>query len=81
MATVNVSLPDPIRRWVEARIKSGEYSNVGDYVRDLTRRDQEFQERREALVQALVTGEASGTSERTPAEIWRTVKARHGLDV
>jgi len=81
MATMNLSLPDPVQRWVEAQIKSGQYRNVGDYVLDLIRRDQEYQDRRETLVAALVAGEASGPCERTLVEIWNSVKARHGLDV
>lgn len=44
MATMNVSLPDPMKSWVEARTKDGRYSNVSDYVRDLIRRDQSRQQ-------------------------------------
>lgn len=78
MATMNVSLPDPMKDWVEDQIKTGHYSNASDYVRDLIRRDQEYQGKREALVKALAVGEKSGVSERTLKEIWRDVKARHG---
>ena len=41
MATMNVSLPDPLKRWVEDQVKGGQYANVSDYVRDLIRRDQQ----------------------------------------
>ena len=41
MATMNVSLPDPMKEWVEARMKHGKFSNTSDYVRRLLRRDQE----------------------------------------
>lgn len=40
MATMNVSLPDPMKEWVEQQAKGGCYSNASDYVRDLIRRDQ-----------------------------------------
>lgn len=40
MATMNVSLPDPLRDYVQQRIDSGHYASVSDYVRDLIRRDQ-----------------------------------------
>ncbi len=40
MATMNVSLPDPMRDYVQHRIDSGQYASVSDYVRDLIRRDQ-----------------------------------------
>ena len=39
MATMNVSLPDPMRDFVQNRIDSGQYASVSDYVRDLIRRD------------------------------------------
>ncbi len=60
MATMNISLPDQMKAFVEAQTKDGRYSNVSDYVRDLIRRDQE---KRQALaeIQALVDeGMASG---------------------
>lgn len=40
MASMNVSLPDPMREFVQARIENGRYASVSDYVRDLIRRDQ-----------------------------------------
>lgn len=40
MASMNVSLPDPMRDFVQSRIESGQYASVSDYVRDLIRRDQ-----------------------------------------
>lgn len=79
MATMNVSLPDPMKDWVEEQVKTGHYSNASDYVRDLIRRDQDYQDQRETLVQALIAGETSGVSKRTLEEIWREIKARHGV--
>ena len=43
MASMNVSVPDPMREWVQGRIESGHYASVSDYVRDLIRRDQAFE--------------------------------------
>lgn len=40
MASMNVSLPDPMRDYVQRRIDSGHYASVSDYVRDPIRRDQ-----------------------------------------
>lgn len=60
MATMNISLPDQMKAFVEAQTKDGRYSNASDYMRDLIRRDQE---RRRAIadIQALVDeGLASG---------------------
>jgi len=49
MATMNVSLPDPMKEWVEKQIGGGLYSNASDYVRDLIRQDQDAQNKRELL--------------------------------
>ena len=40
MATMNISLPDQMKLWVEAQSANGRYSNSSDYVRDLIRREQ-----------------------------------------
>jgi antitoxin ParD1/3/4 len=77
---MNVSLPDPMKAWVEAQVATGHFSNASDYVRDLIRRDQQDQAQRDALVRALVAGETSGISTRDIAGIWRDVKARHRVN-
>jgi antitoxin ParD1/3/4 len=62
MATMNVSLPAPMKAWVEERSADGRYSNSSDYVRDLIRKDQE---RAGAIaeIQALIDqGLASGAT-------------------
>ena len=59
MATMNVSLPDQMRTWVEECVQSGRYANASDYVRDLIRKDHL---KLEELRQALIEGENSGTS-------------------
>ena len=73
MATMNVSLPDPMREWVETQIKTGRYANASDYMRDLIRRDQEL---KDVLIGALEKGAASGVSRRTLDDAWKSAKAR-----
>ena len=41
MATMNVSLPEAMKKWVNTQVKTGRYGNASDYVRDLIRRDQD----------------------------------------
>ena len=43
MATMNVSLPDQMKAWVEEQARGGRYGNASDYVRDLIRRDERRQ--------------------------------------
>ncbi|WP_107495978.1 type II toxin-antitoxin system ParD family antitoxin [Thalassobius sp. I31.1] len=76
MATMNVSLPDPMKEWVEAQSQTGRYSNASDYVRDLIRRDQERNDKI-AHLQALVEeGRASGVSTRSKEDIFNDALAR-----
>ncbi|HET7313445.1 type II toxin-antitoxin system ParD family antitoxin [Salinisphaera sp.] len=69
MTTMNVSLPQPMKHWVEEQAQSGRYSNASDYVRDLIRRDQDRQAKI-AHMQSLVTeGLNSGPDTRTMDEL------------
>ena len=44
MATMNVSLPEAMKAWVERQADGGLYGNASDYIRDLIRRDQQRKE-------------------------------------
>lgn len=63
MATMNVSLPDPMKHWVEAQTRTGRYSNASDYVRDLIRRDQERNEQISRMQGLIAEGLESGVAE------------------
>jgi antitoxin ParD1/3/4 len=69
MATMNVSLPDPMKAWVERQARSGRYSNASDYVRDLIRRDQERSDKLAELQRLITEGLDSGVSERSMGEV------------
>lgn len=60
MATMNISLPDPMKAWVEQQAGSGRFSNSSDYVRDLIRRDQERSAAQAELQQLISAGIDSG---------------------
>ena len=78
VATMNVSLPDPMKEWVEAQARSGRYSNASDYVRDLIRRDQD-RAAKIAEMQRLVTeGLESGVGDRSMAELRDEARGQHG---
>ena len=73
MATLNVSMPDAMREWIDAQVDAGEYANASDYIRDLIRHDQR---ERDALRLALIEGEKSGSSNRSVSDIARQTKRR-----
>ena len=61
MGTMNVSLPDPLREFVERQVESGGYGTSSEYVRELIRRDQDRLHLRSLLLagaKSRVTGEA-----------------------
>ena len=69
MAQMNVSVPDRLKAWAEARVAEGRYSSTSDYVRDLMRRDQDAAEAKARLQAAIDAGRASPPSDRTLADI------------
>ncbi len=75
MATMNVSLPDPMKDWVEAQARTGRYSNASDYVRDLIRRDQERADKIARMQLLLTEGLESGISDRSMDDIAAAARA------
>ena len=69
MATMNISLPEPMKHWAEKQAATGRYANASDYMRDLIRRDQDRQ-RKIAEMQALVdAGIKCGIGSRSMEEL------------
>ena len=50
--TMNISLPDVMKTFVEEQVQSGGFGSVSEYVRDLVRRNQK--ERAQAKLEALL---------------------------
>jgi len=76
MATMNVSLPDPLKLWVEDQVKGGLYANASDYVRDLIRRDQQARQQLEGLRAAVDLGLESGVSPHGLDEVFAAARKR-----
>lgn len=76
MATMNISLPDQMKAWVEAQAADGRYANSSDYIRDLVRRDQVRAEKIAAMNVMIQEGLDSGISSRTFDEIVADALAR-----
>jgi antitoxin ParD1/3/4 len=63
-------------QWIKAKIAAGQFTNDSEYIRDLVRRDQEKSTEIEAIRAALIEGEHSGMSTRTPDDIRKAVQER-----
>jgi antitoxin ParD1/3/4 len=55
MSTMNISLPDPLKSFVDEQVKERGYGTSSEYVRELIRKDQE----RSRLRAMLIEGAAS----------------------
>jgi len=80
MATMNISLPDQMKEWIEQQVATGRYANVSDFVRDLIREDQEQAAAIAELRKIVETADASGISDLTVEDIRREVLLELGVD-
>ena len=55
--------------WIKLRVKSGDFTNDSEYIRDLVRKDQEENMKLLELKQAIDEGLQSGTSKLTISDI------------
>jgi antitoxin ParD1/3/4 len=78
MSTIRktITVTDQQDSWIKAQIAGGAFTNDSEYIRDLIRRDQADKAGLEAIRAALIEGEESGTSERTPDDIINAVMAK-----
>lgn len=76
MATMNISLPDKMKQWVEQQVATGRYANASDYVRDLVRRDEERVSKLAAFQREIDKGIASGISDTPVDETFAEAKRR-----
>jgi antitoxin ParD1/3/4 len=53
MSTMNVSLPDSMREFVERQVREGSFSTSSEYIRALIRRDEARATLRELLRQGI----------------------------
>jgi antitoxin ParD1/3/4 len=73
MATLNISIPDEMRTWIDRQIESGRFANASDYIRDLIRHNQS---EKDAIRMALVEGELSGESDLSVLDIIKQQKSK-----
>ncbi len=71
MTTMNVSLPDELKTFVDTQVSAGGYGSTSEYVRDLIRRAQD----RDRLRSVLLEG-ASSPVVATADDYLETLRAR-----
>ncbi|WP_337174981.1 type II toxin-antitoxin system ParD family antitoxin [Paludisphaera sp.] len=79
MATVNVSLPDPMKEFVESQARKEGFVTVSEYLHSLIREAQK-REARQALESKLAEGLESGPSAPMTSEEWDDI-GREGIEL
>ncbi len=72
MSTMNVSLPDELKSYVDEQVGDGVYASTSEYVRDLIRRDKD----RQQLRRLLLDGAASSPGPDADASYFTFVRDR-----
>ena len=72
MQSMNISLPEPLKQFVDGQISTGRYSSVSEYVRELIRAD-EKRKAEEQLEAKLLEGLGSAESPLTTDD-WSAIR-------
>jgi antitoxin ParD1/3/4 len=71
--SINISLPDTMRAYVEEQVAQGGYSSVSEYFRELVRQDQK-QRVQERLETMLLEGLNSKDATEMTATDWEDIR-------
>ena len=69
---MSFALPEALRSYVDQRVRSGQYGNTSEYLRELIRRDQEDQAKkrlRELIEEGLSSGAGRTLTRRAVIEL------------
>jgi len=79
LQTMNISLPDPMKQYVEEQVTAGGYSSASEYVRELVRTDQKRKAKDQLeniLLEALQSGDAVDITPRMWEELRQKIRTR-----
>ena len=73
MQTMNISLPEQLKEFIDQQVGSGRYSSVSEYVRDLVR-DDEKRKTQDKLESMLLEGIQSGAATELARADWLEIR-------
>lgn len=73
MTSINISLPDSMRVYVEQQVASGGYTSASEYFRELVHQDQK-RKANEQIETLLLEGLNSGTATEMTTQDWQDVR-------
>lgn len=72
--TMNVSLPEDLKRWVDEQVESGGYGTASEYLRDMLRRARERQ-LRHRIDAMLIEAVESGANVTLDDRDWTSIRS------
>lgn len=75
MKSINISLPDSMRAYVEDLVANGGYSSISEYFRELVRLDQK-RKAQERLESMLLEGLNSGAATEMTQQDWEDIRKK-----
>jgi antitoxin ParD1/3/4 len=78
MTTMNISLPEPLKEFVDKQVKQGGYSGASDYMRDLIR-DHQRRIAGEYLRSLIAEGLSSGPPVVIDKAYWAAKRKKLGV--
>ena len=79
MQTMNISLPEQLKQFVEAQVSAGKYSSASEYVRELVRAEQNRMAKErleEVLIEVLRSGEPMEVTPQRWEELRQHLQSR-----
>lgn len=76
MVKKSITITDQQDQWIKAQMATGNYATDSEVVREALRQKQERDAEIEAIRAALIEGEQSGISDRTPEDVRAAVLDR-----
>ena len=73
MQTMNISLPDQMKEYVDEHVRAGRYSSVSEFVRNLIRADQK-RKAEEQLESLLLASMKSGEASNMSRQDWEAIR-------
>lgn len=70
--TMSFALPEALREYIDERVRSGQYGNTSEYLRDLIRRDQQAQAAgrlRALIADGLESGDGRAVTDDVVADL------------
>lgn len=80
MVKKSITITTQQDEWIKAQMAAGNYATDSEVVREALREKQKRDAEIEAIRAALIEGEQSGISDRTPQEIFAAVRERLRAD-